>query len=538
MTTVAARVLEAMHKAGSSTVFGLPGVHNLAFWRVAPGPAVPEIVKVRHEQTAVYAADGWARASGRLGSALVTTGPGAANGVAAFGEASMARSPLLLVASEVPTGVQALSLTRTLHQSPDQAGMFRALAKSTWTPRTAQQAAIAVGRAIEDALTPPFGPVYVDIPSDVLSQPCDPIRWSRPSNVGPTTEVSEAVATIESSSSVGIWAGGGAVAGGADDAIRELAEKLHAPVFSTFASRGILPPDHPCAVTLPQHEPELEELLCGLEVLVAIGSDFDGMLTKNASLRLPPVIDVNVLAGRRGFGYEDVLAVPGDALAITRAIADRVATRDGGPADGLRQLIEATWRRISRDPRTEEAARFVAAVAASAVDAVVINDMTIPGYWLCSYMAPARSRSVQYPVGWGTLGYALPAAVGAGALRERPVLAVCGDAGVLFAVAELATLKEQGLPVTVLIVDDGGYGMLRFDPTGSGVSASSMDLESPDFVGLCRAFGVETTEVDDDLSNLEARLRAGVGSGKPNAVVCRASLYPPRSTSPRWGEQG
>jgi thiamine pyrophosphate-dependent acetolactate synthase large subunit-like protein len=536
--TVAERILVALHDAGSSTVFGLPGVHNLAFWAAEQQDGLPAIIKVRHEQTAVYAADGWSRATGRLGAALVTTGPGAANCVAAFGEAAMARSPVLLIASEVPTAIHALSLSRALHQSPDQAGMFRSLAKSVWTPRTASDAVAAVGMAVADATAHPSGPVYVDIPSDLLWEPAPEVE--RPTVAGPIFEgpgVATALTVIESSQSVGIWAGGGAVAAGAEDALIELAEKLHAPVFTTFASRGIVPPDHPCAVTLSAHEPELGELLAGLDLLIAIGSDFDGMLTKNASLDLPTIIDINLLAGQRGFGYDKVIPVIGDARMATEAIVAGVARRVSGPADDLRHRTNTVWARLKADARTEDACEFVEAITAAASEAIVINDMTIPGYWLGSYFAPTQPRRLQYPLGWGTLGYALPAAVGAGAARTRSVLVVCGDAGVMFALGELATLSEEDLAVTVLIVDDGGYGMLRFDQDHAGRSSVSMNLRSPDFVNLVRSFGVEVVDVGEGPKGLEAAIRSGLASKRPNAVICRMSLYPPRSTSPRWGEQ-
>jgi len=527
-----------LRKSGASTVFGLPGVHNLAFWAAGQQDGLPEIMKVRHEQTAVYAADGWSRATGRLGAALVTTGPGAANCVAAFGEAAMARSPVLLIASEVPNAVRAQSLARALHQSPDQSAIFASLAKSVWTPRSASDATAALGMAIADAMAQPSGPVYIDIPSDVLWELGSEIEYqtvARPAF--DESRVLTATAIIESKDAVGIWAGGGAVAAGADQAVIDLAEKLHAPVFTTFASRGIIPPDHPCAVTLPLHEPELEELLTGLDLLVAIGSDFDGMLTKNASLKLPTVIDVNLLAGQRGIGYDDVVPVVGDALDMTEAIAAGMKQRSSGPSDDLRSRITGVWARLENDVRSTKGCEFVHSITRAAPEAIVINDMTIPGYWLCSYFTPLQSRRLQYPVGWGTLGYALPAAVGAGAVRERPVLAVCGDAGVMFALGELATLAEEDLPVTVLIVDDGGYGMLRFDQEHAGRSSISMSLRSPDFVGLARSFGIDVVDLGGGIEGLEAAIRSGLESKRPNAVICRTSLFPPRSTSPRWGER-
>ena len=181
---------------------------------------------------------------------------------------------------------------------------------------------------------------------------------------------------------------------------------------------------------------------------------------------------------------------------------------------------------------------------AAAGKAVVVNDMTIPGYWLGNYYCPAGSRAVQYPVGWGTLGYALPASVGAAFASDLPVLAVCGDGGVMFALGELATIAQEHLAVTVLVVDDGGYGMLRYGRQGGGQQGGGQQgeevpgthLTNPDFVKLAAAFGVEGVRVRDVGAPLEKALRRAVGTRQPGVVVCEASLFPPKTTSPRWGE--
>jgi thiamine pyrophosphate-dependent acetolactate synthase large subunit-like protein len=539
MPTVAECILSALNYSGAKTVFGLPGVHNLAFWPHQRRVGSPEVMKVRHEQTAVYAADSWARTTGSLGAAVVTTGPGVANCVAAFGEAAMVRSPLVLIASELPRSVRDLKLVRALHQSPDQAALFRTLAKSVHTPRNPSDACVAVARAITDAISAPSGPVYLDIPADVL--------WDQGIDVAPGSAASgrdiddkhlvRAIREIDAGRSVGIWAGGGAVAASAGDAVAALSNKLRAPVFTTFASRGIVTPAHYGLVTLPPHEPEIGGLLASLDVLIAIGSDFDGMLTKNALLQMPrTIIDVNVLAEEHSIGYRGVIPITGDARFVTRALVEAVAPKTSGPADLVRGRVEETWARLTMDARTAPACAFVTAVQESASEAIVINDMTIPGYWLSSYFVPQQPRMLQYPVGWGTLGYALPAGVGAGAVRSRPVVVVCGDGGIMFALGELETLVEEQLPVTVLIIDDGGYGMLRFDQEHSGTPAHDMNLKSPDFVSLAHSFGLMVKDLGSELGGLRAALQSGIESGVPNVVVCKISLFPPRTTSPRWAD--
>jgi thiamine pyrophosphate-dependent acetolactate synthase large subunit-like protein len=536
--SVAGQILRALGDAGATTTFGLAGVHNLAFWREPPLPS-GRLVMVRHEQTAMYAADGWARASGCLGAAIVTTGPGAANTTAAFGEAAMSRSPVVLVASEVPRRLTTAGIDNALHQSKDQSAIFASLAKAVFTPRSAQEVADAFGVAIATALSAPRGPVYVDVPADVLSETGLGIDIPEIQSTPVDTEaLDRAVARLDAAGSLVIWAGGGVVEAGATDDLAELAIHLDAPVVTTFASRGAIGFSHPSNVGLPPHEPEVEALLAGAEVLLAIGSDFDAMMTKNRALQLPPIIvDVNVALERTEIGYPGVLPVVGDAKQVIRSLLERTQTRERSLLSSLPSLRARVWGRLRSDPRTAEACVFVDTIqrVASGV-AVVVNDMSIPGYWLSSYYGTDRPRTVQYPVGWGTLGYAVPASIGAACVNSRPVLAVCGDGGFMFAIGELATLAQEHLPVTVLIVDDQGYGMLRFEQQRAGAEHRGVDLVNPDFVMLAHSFGLPALRVEGVGSELASALTHALASQRPNVVVCGASLYPPRTTSPRWNE--
>ncbi len=354
----------------------------------------------------------------------------------------------------------------------------------------------------------------------------------------------EAAALVNSASSVVIWVGGGVIEAGAEDLVSSLAFHLQAPVVTTFASRGVLGPSDPGNVVFPPHEPEVEELLARAGLLLALGTDLDAMMTKNATLRLPQtIIDVNVDLSRAEFGYGGVFPVLGDARAAIEGLLQLTKKRDEGLAASLPALKEQLWARLTSDPRTSAAATFVtsvesAAAAAAAGAGIVINDMTIPGYWLGNYYCPSQSRAVQYPVGWGTLGYALPASVGAAFATDLPVLAVCGDGGFMFAVGELATIAQEQLPVTILLVEDGGYGMLRYGHAEGAGASPGTDLLNPDFVQLAGAFAIAATRVEEVGAPLASALRVALKSRAPHLVVCEASLFPPKTTSPRWREGG
>jgi thiamine pyrophosphate-dependent acetolactate synthase large subunit-like protein len=539
--SVGKAILRLIAEAGVDTIFGLPGVHNLEFWRHDSSP-MPRIMGVRHEQTTVYAADGFARATGGLGVALTTTGPGAANAVGAFGEAAMSGSPVVLIASEISTNFARPGVTRgVLHESSDQAALFEPLAKKVYRPRTAESALSAVADACRVALQWPRGPVYVDIPTNVLSSIAPSLlpRIEAPVRMSPTSDsLRDAATLINAAHRVVIWAGGGVVQSGAESALARLAEKLQAPVVMTFNGRGALGSSHPNAVALPPHEPEIAELIGSADVLVAVGTNFDGMMTRNWSMPMPEkLVALNCDATDMTKNYAPTVAVLGDARLSLEALEELVEESQT-PGIDLEALHSEVWSRLRLDTRASTAVRFLDQISRvrESHDAVVVADMAIPGYWTGGYGQFECSRTLQYPVGWGTLGYALPASVGAGALKKRPVLTVCGDGGIMFALGELAVLVQEDLPVTVLLVDDGGYGMLRYDQDHSGDPHRGVDLVRPDFAALGRAFGIKTVELDGSIDELGDVLDEALGSRSPRLVILNESLTPPRTTSPRWNE--
>lgn len=536
-STTARCLLERLAAHGVTHAFGLPGVHNLAFWE-ASGRDLPQIIGVRHEQTAVYAADGLARATGSLGVALTTTGPGAANAAGAFGEAAASKSPVLLIASEISTRLARPGVLRgVLHESRDQAAIFAPLAKRVFRPRTARQAGADLEEAQRVALACPRGPVYLDIPTDVLAQPAEPVT-PRPAAPEPTADIdlTQLLQEIGRADRIVIWAGGGVVQAGAEDGLRQLAERLDAAVITTFSARGAMG-RHRLAVDAPPHEPVAARYIAECDLLLALGTDFDGMMTRNWSMPVPRrLASINIEAADLTKNYEPDVAVVADISTALRALLAQLPDRDTDSAEAIRVLNQEFRTDLDADPVSGQAMRFVDTVTgALPPDTVVVADMAIPGYWLGGYASFERSRLLQYPVGWGTLGYALPAAIGPATLG-RPVLAVCGDGGVMFAIGELATIAQHRLPVVTLIVDDGGYGMLRFDQLSAGSPNRGVDLYRPDFVQLAGSFGIEAELVTDCGEVLAKSLQTAFDSNEPRVIVVEATMTPPRTTSPRWAE--
>ena len=511
-------LVAALRALDVEVAFGLPGVHNLAAWKGFPGSGV-RLVGVRHEQTAGYAADGYARATGRLGVALTTTGPGAANVVAATGEAWAGHSPLLVIATDIPTTLRRPGQYRgVLHETVDQAGFFRPVTKQVVHVASVEELYDAVVLAGRLAMTAPRRPVYVEIPTDLLSA-----QAAEPQELLSTTPavyvdylhggVVELLAQAERPL---VWAGGGATAADAGELVRELAERLGAPVLTSYGGRGLLPPDHPCLVPLPPHAPEAGALWDAADVVIVLGSDLDAMNTQGFRQPRPPQLVVVDLA-------EPVNEVPDVWL---RGPVDEVLAQ---LLDGLSASSRPPW--WDRPPGRDPVPFLDALEAALPADAVVVADMCVAGYWVGGYGRVGAARGLAYPVGWGTLGFGFPAALGS-CLSGRPTVAVVGDGGFLFACGDLATAAQEQLPVTVVLVDDGGYGMLRYDFTKDGEQPVGTELEPPDFVALARAFRVAAREVT--LDGLAAAVADGIVSGQPSVVVVKETLVPPPNTSPNW----
>jgi acetolactate synthase-1/2/3 large subunit len=541
VTAIAAvRVVEALERLGVSVAFGLPGVHNLAIWKALSESSI-RLVGVRHEQAAVYAADGYARATGRLGVAVVTTGPGAANTLGATGEAMASGSPVLVIATDIPAAIRRPGTYRgSLHETRDQTAMFAPVTKAATLVETAAQVGDAVVASAHTALAAPSGPVYLGVPTDLLRRPAPELPPQLPVAAVPPafdgSGLDEAVRLIAAARRPLIWAGGGALRADAGDAVGALAHKLCAPIITTYMSRGLVAPDHPWAVAGPVHAPEVGVLWDEADLVVGIGTDFDGVMTQNWLMPEPPrLVCVNVDPTDAAKNYTPDVTLVGDAREVTERLAAAVGARDDGEAmlARLEQVQAGVAASVLADDA--DAAGFLAVMdRALPSDTVVVADMCIPGYWLAGYRRVPRPRAFAYPMGWGTLGFAFPASLGAALAGTGPAVCVCGDGGFLFACGELATVAETQIPLTVVLVDDGGYGMLRFDQELAGDAPFGVDLVGPDFAALARSFGIGASTVRGFGAEFEATLRHSVTTPAPSLIVVKARLRPPPTTSPRW----
>ena len=550
-TSVADAMVDVLVRAGTQRVFGQPGTHNLALWS-ALGDSPIRVVGVRHEQTAVYAADGEARVSGRVGVAVTTSGPGAANALTATGEAWASGSPVLVISTDIPHTLRRAGCYRgVLHENRDQAAMFAPVTKATLRAETAEQVPQLTALGLRLAAEAPSRPVYLEIPTDLLAstleQPgsggdgTDDQAGADLSGQGSDDAACERIAeALVSARCPLIWAGGGCVRSGCGPTVARLAELLAAPVIETYQGRGLLPREHPGKVTVSPHIPQIGALWDEADAVLAVGTDFDGMMTQNWRLPQPRwlgVINIDQDDASKAYPPDEVIV--GDAGVVLEKLMSALTGMIAEPrSDGsaVRDEIQGRERsaRSAAAVESKAAATFLDTIAALGPDVVVVTDMCIPGYWLAAYGGSGAPRRFLYPVGWGTLGFGFPAAIGAALASTLPVLAVVGDGGFMFACGELSMLAQEQVPLTVLIVDDGGYGMIRFDQQQLGMARFGVDLHHTDLVTVAHGFGVSACSVQGVDEELAHALKSGLASGSPNVVVAHAALPPPLSTSPRW----
>ncbi len=545
---VAEAVVDELVEAGVEVVFGLPGVHNLALFAALEASPIRTVV-VRHEAAAAYAADAVGRLTGRPGVCVTTSGPGAANAVTAMGEAQASRSPLLHVTTTIARRHLDPDRSRgVLHEHPRQREIFVPVSKLA-VHLDRPDAAEGVRDAFAAAATAPQEPAYVELPTDLLEEASSVDAASarppaRDAVTGPAPSPDELRALADRLAAArrpAIWVGSGAAAGAAD--VVALAERLEAPIFLTHsAKRRWDAAPHPLVPAHPPHESPVGELLERCDALLVLGSDLDGMMTQEFRLPLEPILRVDVDAERAAGDdrYASERAVVADAGAAVTALLDLIPARaepaDGWGAAAIAAADAAAASALAADPAAVGGLGYLAALDGALGDrtAAVVCDMAVSGYWTGGYLPLGPGRRILYPLGWGTLGFALPASIGAATAGAGRAVAVCGDGGALFAIGELATLAQERLDVTVVVHNDACYGMLRYDEERRFGRAFAVDLDAPDFAALARSFGLPAWKADLDAGDFESALGAALDVDGPSLVEVTGALSPPRVTSARW----
>ncbi|MGW3267741.1 thiamine pyrophosphate-binding protein [Streptomyces sp. NPDC001056] len=521
-------VVETLAGLGATTVFGLPGQHALGMFDALRRSSL-RYVGLRMENNAGFAADAYGRMTGEAAPLFLSTGPGALMSLAALQEAASASAPVLAVGSQVPTAGLGGGRHGYLHELPDQAASFRGVVKSVHTVRAQSQIPSAIAAAWKSALTAPHGPVWVEIPQDVLLAPTSlPVVTAldaTPDDLVPRPELTAVAAELLSGAArPAIIAGGGVVRADASGKLLRLAELLDAPVVTTFGGKGAFPWEHPLSLRSWLEDRYTTDFLEDADVLLVVGSGL-GELSSNYHTFKPRgrVIQIEADLGKLESNHP-ALGIHADARLALQALLETAEERtDPSAPERVRDVLSRVAERIASQELTLEQEVLGAVRRALPSGASSFWDMTILSYWAWSAFDPRGANAMHSAQGAGGLGYAFPAALGAAAADPtQPVLAVSGDGGALYSVAELATARQHDLPVTWLIIDDGGYGILREYMTDAFGEPTATELTRPDYVALAESFGVPGVLTTPE--TLEPDLTRALSTPGPSVVVLPAVL--------------
>ncbi|WP_067143611.1 thiamine pyrophosphate-binding protein [Microtetraspora malaysiensis] len=517
-------IYDALRALDVDRVFVVASVHNLPILEAIRRHGGIDVVNMRHEQSVVHAADGYARASGRLGVGITSTGPGAANSVGGLFEAYSASSPVLILTGQVETRFYGQG-RGYLHEAERQLPMLRSVTKEAWSvSRVATLGATVVNAGVE-ALSGRPGPTAVEIPINLQYAPTEEIVAPPvpvPPLSPPEDRIARAAELLASARRPVIWAGGGVVRGEAWAQLRALAEALDIPVVTTRQGRGALPENHPLSLGVFMGQAPLREGLERSDLVLAVGTRFRMTDTCSWQLALPPtLIQIDVEPTAFGRSYPVSVALAGDAATTLRALRDRVTGTQAETGWNTRLTAAAeAGRTQSREvigPDHQALVRIIRELLPES--GAVVCDVTVPAYNWGDRLLPAlEPRTTMHPVSTA-IGPGLPLSIGATLARAERSVVIHGDGGIMLTIGELVVAAQRGIPLTVLVFNDRGYGVLRRIQTSTFPEApfDDLDLHTPDFVGLAQSVGVQAGRVSS-VAEFEAAFAKSVASDGPYLI--------------------
>lgn len=516
MVAVGQALVEGLKARGVTVVFGIPGVHTVELYRALPHSGLRHVT-VRHEQAAGFAADGFARVSGRPGVAFVITGPGATNVLTPMAQARADSVPMLVVSGVNPRAVQGRGLGH-LHELPDQIGTMRSVALHAEEVGTGADLGPALDRCFA-AMAGRGGPVHLQVPLDVMPAEAGALPAPEAPDPAPLPDLAAARDRLARAGRVVILAGGGAKR--ADAQLRALAEALDAPVVMTANARGLLH-GHPLAVPASPSLHAVRALIAAADQVLAVGTelgptDYDmymrgGLPDLGAMIRIDA--DADQLAR-----HPAALRLQGDAGRLLAALAEGL---DAGERDGAGRAETAraaAWEEIGPDYRAMVG--ILNAVRGARPGTILVGDSTQPVYAGNLFYDHDRPGGwFNAATGYGALGYGAPAAIGAAiAAPEAPVVCLTGDGGLQFSLAELMTARDEAVDVTFLIWNNQGYREIAEAMEAAGAEVLGCDPTPPDFAALARACGLPHRRLAADPEELRAVLAEGQGPRVVEIVV-------------------
>jgi acetolactate synthase-1/2/3 large subunit len=523
-------LLQSLEHEGVETVFGVPGGAILPAYDPLLDSPIRHVL-ARHEQGAGHMAEGYAMATGRVGVVFVTSGPGATNLITPLQNAVMDSTPLVAISGQVPTS----AIGSDAFQEAYTTGLAMHCTKHSYLVTDADDIPAIVHEAFHLASTGRPGPVLVDIPKDVLTQVTS---WSEPTLAGlpgykPTRrghpiQIAAAIELIESAERPVLYVGGGVIKAGASVELIAFAEAANAPVVTTLMARGAIPDSHPLALGMPGMHGvyTATTAIQKSDVLVSVGARFDDRVTGNVAKFAPgaKVVHIDVDPAEIGKVRHADVPIVGDARSILTDLLQRLLASRG---DTSARPDRTAWFDQLGIWRAEKPLRYDQPPGGpiktqyfierlheqTGGDAVVVAGVGQHQMWASQFWGFERPRSWINSGGLGTMGFAVPAAVGAKLARpDDLVIALDGDGCFQMTFQEMITAAVEGVPVKVFVFNNGGYGMVKQWQHlfyGGRLSASELPMNTPDYPKLAEAMGCAGLRVED-VSDIDVVIEKGL----------------------------
>ena len=540
-------LIKALEDAGVDTIFGYPGGQAIDIYNALYDSTKLNHILVRHEQGATHAADGYARSTGKVGTVLVTSGPGATNTVTGLSTAYMDSIPIVVICGQVPTH----NLGSDAFQESDITGITLPVVKHSYLLHDAKDIARTIAEAYYIAGTGRPGPVLVDIPSNLAKAQDVPYEFPtevklqsyKPTYKGNNKQIKQAVKALLAAERPVLYLGGGVISSGATEQVVQLAETLQIPAVISLIGKSGFPEEHPlCLGPVGMHGSKAaNSTLQESDLIFAVGTRFADRVTGRLDMFAPhaKVVHIDIDPAEIGKNRNADVPIVGDAKTVLAALNEELAKQNAQPNDAawLAQVNE--WRTVS--PLYYEASDEVIKPQAAVElldaltkdrDTIYVTEVGQHQMWAAQLLHSTRPRSFLSSGGAGTMGFGFPAAMGAQfANPDSRVVCITGDGSLQMCIQEMATIREHDLPVKVLLLDNSVLGMVHQwqDLFYDDRYSQTIFTANPDFVKLAEAYGWEGARVEDP-AQLEDAMKAWLASDGPSLlqVIIPASenVYP------------
>jgi acetolactate synthase-1/2/3 large subunit len=529
--TGAQAVVTALVRHGITAGFGIPSIHNIAVYEALRQTPQFHHWVVRHEQAAGYAADGFYRRSGQIAAIFASTGPGNLFTLVPLLESLQNNIPVLLIGTNIASSM----LGKTggaLHETPDQLEIIRPLTRFARRVSNPDALIETIAEAMGVLRGPLPGPAFIEIPHDLFlaTVSADLSKHGAKNSAShqalPAQEMEDARRQIAASRTPTILVGAGIKESAA--AVRAFAELLQCPVFTTTSGKGMFPGDHPLSLGCISRLGAVQEVFEQSDLLISFGARLTEFDTGRFGMQLPPQ-HIQVIEDARYAGDRiPSRKIVGKTAELGKAFAQSATVRS--PWCDIAAITTSESQRLEALAQDSYAALKLIR-AAMHRDDVLVNDQSILNYWASAFFPVLEPGTFLYPSGSGTLGYALPAAIGAACAvkrsgEQRKVICIAGDGGFQYTQHELATLAQYDLPVKILLVNDDSYGVIAFLQRTMFGQTHEVALKNPDFCRVAEAYGIRAERITS-IAALQQRIPQWLSSPGPALLEWHTQLNAP-----------